>query len=116
MEDRVVDRQDGAAGIAEDHVDALILQGFDDHFGTAHLLHHGPSPSGFLRISRNKKGPGEGPWVERRRGKSGQTRPISGAPHTIRRLRKTLAPDFGERTVVAAPFPVKQTVSSGIPR
>jgi hypothetical protein len=46
MEDRIVDRQDGATGIAEDDVDALILQGFDHHFGTAYLLHHGPSPSG----------------------------------------------------------------------
>src|SRR5437588_9664052 len=55
MEYRVVDRQDGAAGIAEDHVDALILQGFDDHFGTAHLLHHGPSPSGSLEFRATKK-------------------------------------------------------------
>src|SRR5436305_12483322 len=68
------------------------------------------------RISRNKKGPGNGPWVERRRGKSGQTRPISGARHTIRMLRKALAPDFGGRTVVAAPFPVKQPIGSAAAR
>ena len=55
MKDRVVDRQNGAAGIAEYDVDALILQGFDHHFGTAQLLHHGPSPS---REFEQQKRPG----------------------------------------------------------
>ena len=55
MEDRVVDRQDGAARIAEYDVDALILQGLDHHFGTAQLLHHGPSPS---REFEQQKRPG----------------------------------------------------------
>ena len=38
LEERVVDRQDGAAGIAENDINALIDQGFDDHFRSRHLL------------------------------------------------------------------------------
>ena len=37
LDDLVIDRQDGAAGIAEDMLDALIDQGLDDHFGARHL-------------------------------------------------------------------------------
>ncbi len=36
----VIDRQDCAAGIAENDVDSLILQGFDHHFGTGHYSGH----------------------------------------------------------------------------
>ena len=44
LEDRVVDRQHRAAGIAEDGVDALVLQGLNDHLGAGHLsLHLRPS-------------------------------------------------------------------------
>ena len=42
LEQRVIDRKHGAARIAEHELDALIRQGFDDHFGTGHLgLGHG---------------------------------------------------------------------------
>ena len=39
-EERVVDRQHRAAGIAEHVLDALVLQRLDDHFGAGHLLRH----------------------------------------------------------------------------
>ena len=56
----VVDRQDGAAGIAENDIDALVLQGLDDHFGAGHLFGHFVLRAAFLRVfanSGNKKGP-----------------------------------------------------------
>ncbi len=67
-ENRVVDRQDGAAGIAEHEFDALVLQRLDDHFRAGHLLRHRDPPffvSGTARrpqaraagIQDNKKGP-----------------------------------------------------------
>ena len=37
LEDRVVDRQHRSAGIAEQHLDTLILQGRDHHFRSGHL-------------------------------------------------------------------------------
>jgi hypothetical protein len=68
MEQGVVDREHGAAGIAEEGVDPLILQGADHHLGAGHRLAHG---RGSFRISGssgsvagqnpgNKKGPGGG--------------------------------------------------------
>jgi hypothetical protein len=38
LEQRIVDRQHRAAGIAEDHVDALVQQGADHHGRSGHLL------------------------------------------------------------------------------
>jgi hypothetical protein len=40
LEDRVIDRQHRAAGIAEQMFDALILKRADDHFGAGHHLAH----------------------------------------------------------------------------
>ena len=45
LEDRVIDRQDGAAGIAEDMLDALVDQGPEHHLRADHFLCcHGSSP------------------------------------------------------------------------
>ena len=63
MEDGVVDRQHRAARIAEDHLDALVLQRLDDHFRAGHLLGHNRNSPPFLvsrRIRGNKKGPQRG--------------------------------------------------------
>ena len=40
LEDLVIDRKHGAAGIAEYRVDTLVLQGFDHHFRASHLGRH----------------------------------------------------------------------------
>ena len=40
VEDGVVDRQHRAARIAEDHLDALVLERLDDHFRAGHVLGH----------------------------------------------------------------------------
>ena len=45
LDDRVVDRQHRAAGIAEDVLDALVGERLDDHLGAGHL---GPVPRGLL--------------------------------------------------------------------
>jgi hypothetical protein len=46
FEERVVDRQHGAARVAEDDVDTLIGQRFDHHFGARHGCRaHRPKPS-----------------------------------------------------------------------
>ncbi len=37
VEQRVIDRQHGAAGIAEQVLDALVGERLDDHLGPAHL-------------------------------------------------------------------------------
>jgi len=48
LEDLVIDRQHGAARIAEDRLDTLIDEGFDDHFGAV----HGPGGHGpVFRVS-----------------------------------------------------------------
>jgi hypothetical protein len=44
VEKHVVDRKDRAARIAEQNLDALILQGFDNHFRAGHFLRHGLFP------------------------------------------------------------------------
>ncbi len=41
MEDGVVDRQHGSAGIAEDVLHPLVGHGLDDHLGAAHFAGHG---------------------------------------------------------------------------
>jgi hypothetical protein len=72
LEDRVIDGKYGAAGIAENHIDALILQGFDDDFCTSDLgasrfaRHFLLTPSSRFGIfvavgGRIKKGPVRGP-------------------------------------------------------
>ena len=48
MEDGVVDRQHSAARIAEDHLDALILQRLDDHLRAGHVLGHSRNSPLFL--------------------------------------------------------------------
>ncbi len=58
MEQGVVNRQDGAAGIAEDRLDALILQGAHDHFRAGQQIGHVLAPQGeFHKRWGNKKGP-----------------------------------------------------------
>ena len=52
VEDRVVDRQHRAAGIAEDELDALILERLDHHFGAGHVLGHCSCPSAWVRRFR----------------------------------------------------------------
>ena len=74
-ENGVVDRQDRAAGIAEDEVDSLVLQRFDDHLRAGHLFRHCDPPfvSSFF-------GSRFGPW----RGKPDsrqQKRPARGLGH-----------------------------------
>ena len=49
LEEHVVDRKDGAARIAEKNLHALVLQGFDHHFGAGHFLRHHHFPSCFSR-------------------------------------------------------------------
>jgi hypothetical protein len=44
LEDFVIDRQHGAAGIAEHDLDPLILQGLNHHPCAGHLFRHLPSP------------------------------------------------------------------------
>ena len=62
MEDGVVNREHCAARIAEDHLDALVLQRLDDHLRAGHLLGH----IGTLRLfssttnSRQQKRPSRG--------------------------------------------------------
>jgi hypothetical protein len=55
LEKRVVDRQYGAAGIAENHIDALVDQRLDEDLRPDHLLrrHHALQPKNRagLRIS-----------------------------------------------------------------
>ena len=41
LKDLVIDRKDGAAGIAEYSIDALFFQSFDNHLRTGHLACHG---------------------------------------------------------------------------
>jgi hypothetical protein len=53
-EQRVVDRQHRAAGIAEQAIHALILQRLDDHFGAGHLLRHRSPP---YRVSARRRAP-----------------------------------------------------------
>ena len=58
MEDRVVDRQHRAAGIAEDELDALIFQRLDHHFGAGHVLRHNrysPLSSVVLDLRQQKR-------------------------------------------------------------
>ena len=58
MEDGVVDRKHRAARIAEDHLDALVLQRLDDHFRAGHLLGHNRNSPPFLvsrKIEATKK-------------------------------------------------------------
>ena len=50
LEDRVVDRQHRAAGIAEHGVDPLVLQSLNDHFCAGHVSVHRASP--ILRVRR----------------------------------------------------------------
>ncbi len=45
LEQRVVDRQHGPAGIAEDMPDPLVLQGLDHHLGAGHFSCHCLTPS-----------------------------------------------------------------------
>jgi len=56
LEDGVIDRQHGAAGIAEDNLDALVAQGAEQHFGAGLLdvcSHVGfPSAGGFAALLR----------------------------------------------------------------
>jgi hypothetical protein len=40
VKERIVDRKNRAARIAEDMLDPLILQGTDHHFGSGHRLAH----------------------------------------------------------------------------
>ena len=66
LEHRVVDRQDRAARIAEDVLDALVEQGLDHHFGAGHFLGHGSLQSVCrFSASGNKKGPLKGPGTHR---------------------------------------------------
>ncbi len=67
LEQRVVDRQHRAAGIAEDVLHALIGERLDHHFGAGHLC-HGPLHSLVLSLGHsvvgildNKKGPRRAP-------------------------------------------------------
>ena len=48
MEDGVVNRQHRAAGIAEHHLDALVLQRLDDHLRAGHVLGHNRFTPPFL--------------------------------------------------------------------
>jgi hypothetical protein len=45
LEDLVIDREDGAAGIAEDMLDALVDQGPEHHLRADHFLRCHESPS-----------------------------------------------------------------------
>src|SRR3546814_9186089 len=52
LEEFVIDRQHGAAGIAEYDVDALVQQGPDDDLRTGHLVvrRHRSSPQALFRL------------------------------------------------------------------
>ena len=85
MEQRIIDRQHGPAGIAEYVFDALILQGFDDHLGAGHFFCHCLAPSVAVAYPRIKKGP-ESPLVQRTI-KTGR----QDGPQTVRPRTTTLA-------------------------
>ena len=53
LEQLVIDREDGPAGIAEHHLDALIRQGFYDHRRARHRLRHRSVP--LFRSREHKK-------------------------------------------------------------
>ena len=67
LEQRVVDRQHGAAGIAENVLDALIGKRRHHHFRAGHLSHRSLRSSIFGSVSIRviKKGL-EGPWIAHR--------------------------------------------------
>jgi hypothetical protein len=44
LEERVVDRKYGAAGISENDINALVDQSLDDHLRARHLRRHDTSP------------------------------------------------------------------------
>jgi hypothetical protein len=44
LEHRIIDRQDGAARVAEDVFDALVEHRLDHHFGAGHFLGHRSAP------------------------------------------------------------------------
>ena len=50
VEERIVDRQHGAAGITEDVLDTLVLKRLDDHLGAGHLSGHRFAPIGFVAV------------------------------------------------------------------
>src|SRR5262249_47572291 len=58
VEERVVNRQDRSARIAENILYALVGQRLDHHFGARHLFHHRPL---HLLIPEIKKGPRRAP-------------------------------------------------------
>ena len=64
LEQGIVDRQDGTARIAEHRVDALVLQGFDDHFGAVHQSRHAVLRGLAVQDGKTaiKKAPGGALW------------------------------------------------------
>ena len=85
-EQRVVDRQHGAAGIAENEFDALILQRLDDHFGAGHLLRHRSLSTSAAAPCRSAGNSGQ------------QKRPARGLEHAPFRGRRVLDPSLLRRT------------------
>jgi hypothetical protein len=68
LEERIVDRKDGAAGIAEDDLDFLVDQGFHQQIGasrgrllgdhdTGLLLKNVPQNAGFAAARKVKRAP-----------------------------------------------------------
>ena len=59
LEDLVIDRQHGTAGVAKDHLHALILQGLHHHPGSGHRLGHRRRPlRSFALVLLQQKAPG----------------------------------------------------------
>jgi hypothetical protein len=52
LEELVIDRQHGAAGIAEDHLDALILERLNHHLRAGHLLRAGRASTATCRMRK----------------------------------------------------------------
>ena len=86
VEDRVIDRQHRAAGIAEDDIDALILQRFDDHFRAGHMSGHNtitPISSDIWNLRQQKRA-SKAPGHALANGDRCYACPLSSAKDTIR--------------------------------
>src|SRR5215831_13270068 len=75
-EQRVVDRQNSAAGIAEHMLHTLVAERLDHHFGAGHFACHGRLSFCAACLEANKKGPQRAMSGRfRRAALSGQSRP-----------------------------------------
>ena len=104
LEDRVIDRQDRAAGIAEDVLHALIGEGLDDHFGPGHLFAHDLSFSlsvVFLERALVRKPVPTFRGSRSRELKKGHEGPSDSAPYSRVSLPPAGAPTYNKSNKIA---------------